>query len=335
LKTKKIINDGARAVDEMLAGVLAAHPKHVYAVDGSPRSIIARNGPRPGKVGVVVGGGSGHEPTFLGYVGKGLADACAVGNVFASPPPDPIIECAKAVNGGAGIMFMYGTYAGDIMNFDMAAEMLTMDDIEVRTVLSTDDVASAPRDQREKRRGVAGNFFIFKAGGAAADMMKSFDECERIARKANDHTYTVGVALGPCSLPQTLKPNFEIGADEMEIGMGIHGEPGIMRGKLQPADAIVDDILDRILAEMAPSRGDKVAVLVNSLGSTPPMELYIMNRRVSQRLADIGVGTHATWVGNYCTSLEMAGASITLHHLDGELQAMLDQPCDCAMFRAG
>ncbi len=221
------------------------------------------------------------------------------------------------------------------MNFDMAAEMLTMDDIEVRTVLSTDDVASAPRDQREKRRGVAGNFFIFKAGGAAADMMKSFDECERIARKANDHTYTVGVALGPCSLPQTLKPNFEIGADEMEIGMGIHGEPGIMRGKLQPADAIVDDILDRILAEMAPSRGDKVAVLVNSLGSTPPMELYIMNRRVSQRLADIGVGTHATWVGNYCTSLEMAGASITLHHLDGELQAMLDQPCDCAMFRAG
>ncbi len=335
MKTKKIINDGARAVDEMLAGVLAAHPKHVYAVDGSPRSIIARNGPRPGKVGVVVGGGSGHEPTFLGYVGKGLADACAVGNVFASPPPDPIIECAKAVNGGAGIMFMYGTYAGDIMNFDMAAEMLTMDDIEVRTVLSTDDVASAPRDQREKRRGVAGNFFIFKAGGAAADMMKSFDECERIARKANDHTYTVGVALGPCSLPQTLKPNFEIGADEMEIGMGIHGEPGIMRGKLQPADAIVDDILDRILAEMAPSRGDKVAVLVNSLGSTPPMELYIMNRRVSQRLADIGVGTHATWVGNYCTSLEMAGASITLHHLDGELQAMLDQPCDCAMFRAG
>ena len=335
MKTKKIINDGARAVDEMLAGVLAAHPKHVYAVDGSPRSIIARNGPRPGKVGVVVGGGSGHEPTFLGYVGKGLADACAVGNVFASPPPDPIIECAKAVNGGAGIMFMYGTYAGDIMTFDMAAEMLTMADIEVRTVLSTDDVASAPRDQREKRRGVAGNFFIFKAGGAAADMMKSFDECERIARKANDHTYTVGVALGPCSLPQTLKPNFEIGADEMEIGMGIHGEPGIMRGKLQPADAIVDDILDRILAEMAPSRGDKVAVLVNSLGSTPPMELYIMNRRVSQRLADIGVGTHATWVGNYCTSLEMAGASITLHHLDGELQAMLDQPCDCAMFRAG
>jgi len=335
VKTKKIINDGAHAVDEMLAGVLAAHPNHVFAVEGSPRSIIARNGPRPGKVGIVIGGGSGHEPTFLGYVGKGLADACAVGNVFASPPPDPIIECAKAANGGAGVLFMYGTYAGDIMNFDMAAEMLAMDDIEVRTVLSTDDVASAPRDEREKRRGVAGNFFIFKAGGAAADMMKSFDECERIARKAKDHTYTVGVALGPCSLPQTLRPNFEIGPDEMEIGMGIHGEPGVQRGKLKPADAIVDDILDRIFAEMSPSRGDRVAVLVNSLGSTPPMELYIMNRRVAQRLSDIGVNTHATWVGGYCTSLEMAGASITLHHLDGELQTMLDHPCDCAMFRAG
>ncbi len=335
MKTKKLINDGARAVDEMLEGILAAHPDHLFAVEGSPRSIVALNGPRPGKVGLVIGGGSGHEPTFVGYVGKGLADGCAVGNVFASPPPDPIVECAKAVSGGAGVLFMYGTYAGDIMNFDMAAEMLAMDDIEVRTVLSTDDVASAPPDQKEKRRGVAGNFFIFKAAGAACDRMLAFDECERIARKANDRTYTMGVALGPCSLPQTLKPNFEIGADEMEIGMGIHGEPGVQRGPLRPADQVVDEMLDRILAEMAPSRGDRVAVLVNSLGSTPPMELYIMNRRVARRLADIGVKTHATWVGHYCTSLEMAGASVTLHHLDGELQAMLDHPCDCAMFRAG
>lgn len=335
MKTKKLINDGARAVEEMLGGVLAAHGRLVYAVDGSPRSIVSRNGPRPGKVGLVVGGGSGHEPTFLGFVGKGLADGCAVGNVFASPPPDPIIECAKAVDGGAGVLFAYGNYAGDVMNFDMAAEMLAMDDIEVRTVLTTDDVASAPRDQREKRRGVAGNFFVFKAIGSAADLMLSFDECERIGRKANDHTYTVGVALSPCSLPQTLRPNFEIGPDEMEIGMGIHGEPGVQRGKLLPADQVVDDMVDRILAEMAPSRGDKVAVLVNSLGSTPLMELYIMNKRVAERLADIGVETHATWVGNYCTSLEMAGASITLHHLDGELQTMLDHPCECAMFRTG
>ncbi|MER8683138.1 dihydroxyacetone kinase subunit DhaK [Mesorhizobium sp. M1405] len=335
VQTKKIINDGNRTVDEMLEGILAAHPRQLKSADGSPRSIIARDGPRPGKVGLVIGGGSGHEPTFLGFVGKGLADAAAIGNVFASPPPDPILECAKAASGGAGVLFMYGNYAGDVMNFDMAAEMAAMDDIEVRTVLTTDDVASAPRDQRQKRRGVAGNFFIFKAAGAACDRMLSFDECERIARKANDYTFTMGVALSPCSLPQTRRPNFEIGLDEMEIGMGIHGEPGIARGKLTTADEITDEMLDNILDEMAPARGDKVAVLVNSLGSTPLMELYVMNRRVKHRLDDIGVAVHATWVGNYCTSLEMAGASVTLMHLDGELQEMLDHPCDCAMFRAG
>ncbi|MER9023687.1 dihydroxyacetone kinase subunit DhaK [Mesorhizobium sp. M0815] len=335
MQTKKIINDGNRSVDEMLEGILAAHPRHLRRADGSPRSIVARDGPRPGKVGLVIGGGSGHEPTFLGFVGKGLADAAAIGNVFASPPPDPILECAKAASGGAGVLFMYGNYAGDVMNFDMAAEIAAMDNIEVRTVLTTDDVASAPRDQRQKRRGVAGNFFIFKAVGAACDRMLSFDECERIARKANDQTFTMGVALSPCSLPQTRRPNFEIGPDEMEIGMGIHGEPGTARGKLKTADEITDEMLDKILDEMAPTRGDKVAVLVNSLGSTPLMELYIMNRRVKQRLDDIGVSVHATWVGNYCTSLEMAGASVTLMHLDGELQEMLDHPCDCAMFRAG
>ncbi|ESX83027.1 dihydroxyacetone kinase subunit DhaK [Mesorhizobium sp. M0563] len=335
MQTKKIINDGNRSVDEMLEGILAAHPRHLRRADGSPRSIVARDGPRPGKVGLVIGGGSGHEPTFLGFVGKGLADAAAIGNVFASPPPDPILECAKAASGGAGVLFMYGNYAGDVMNFDMAAEIAAMDNIEVRTVLTTDDVASAPRDQRQKRRGVAGNFFIFKAVGAACDRMLTFDECERIARKANDQTFTMGVALSPCSLPQTRRPNFEIGPDEMEIGMGIHGEPGIARGKLKTADEITDEMLDKILDEMAPTRSDKVAVLVNSLGSTPLMELYIMNRRVKQRLDDIGVSVHATWVGNYCTSLEMAGASVTLMHLDGELQEMLDHPCDCAMFRAG
>lgn len=334
MQTKKIMNGPDHVIEEMLDGVIAAHPNHLRQVDGSPRSVVAIDGPREGKVGLVIGGGSGHEPTFLGYVGKGLADAAAIGNVFASPPPDPILECAKAVSGDAGVLFMYGNYAGDVMNFDMAAEMAAMDDIEVRTVLSTDDVASAPRSEIEKRRGVAGNFFIFKATGAACDQMLSFDECERIARKANAQTYTMGVALGPCSLPQTRTPNFEIGAGEMEMGMGIHGEPGIARGPLLSADEITDTILDAIFAEMKPSRGDKVAVLVNSLGSTSLMELYIMNRRVKQRLDDLGVSIHATWVGPYCTSLEMAGASVTLHHLDGEMLAMLDHPCDCAMFRA-
>ncbi len=335
MRTKKLQNDGDAAVDEMLEGVLAAHPQHLTRAEASPRAIIARDGPRPGKVGLVIGGGSGHEPTFLGFVGRGLADAAAVGNVFASPPPDPILACTAAVSGGAGVLYMYGNYAGDVMNFDMAAEMAAMEDIEVRTVLTTDDVASAPRDEAEKRRGVAGNFFIFKAAGAACDKMLSLDEVERIARHANARTYTMGVALGPCSLPQTRRPNFEIGADEMEIGMGIHGEPGIARGPLQGADAVVDAMLERILPEMAAARGDRVAVLVNGLGSTALMELYILNRRLKQRLDDEGIEVHATWVGNWCTSLEMAGASITLMHLDDELTTMIDHPCDCAMFRAG
>ncbi len=335
VKTKKLINDSAVIVEEMLDGVIAAHPKHVRQLPHSPRSLIAVDGPRKGKVGMVVGGGSGHEPTFLGFVGRGLADACAVGNVFASPPPDPIVECAKAVDGGKGVLFVFGNYAGDVMNFEMAAELAALDSIEARILVTTDDVASAPRDQREKRRGVAGNFFVFKIVGAAADKMLSIDECERLGRKANDQTFTVGVALGPCSLPHTLTPNFEIGADEMEVGMGIHGEPGVSREPLKTADGVADDILDRIFAEMPAARGDKVAVLVNSLGSTPLMELYLLNRRVKQRLDARGIAVHATWVGNYCTSLEMSGASITLMQLDDELTPLLDHPCDCAMFRAG
>lgn len=334
-KTKKLINNPDNLIEEMLEGILAAHPNHLKQVENSSRAIIAKHGPREGKVGLMIGGGSGHEPTFLGFVGKGLADAAAIGNVFASPPPDPALECAKAIDGGNGVLFMYGNYAGDVMNFDMAAEMAAMDDIEVRTVLTTDDIASAPASNRDERRGVAGNFFIFKAAGAACDKMLSFDECERIARKANDHTYTMGVALGACSLPHTLLPNFELGPDEMEIGMGIHGEPGVARGPLQSADDVTDALLDRILEEMSPSRGERVAVLVNSLGATSLMELYVMNRRVKQRLDAEGIITHATWVGPYCTSLEMAGASVTVHHLDDELTDMLEHPCDCAMFRAG
>jgi dihydroxyacetone kinase-like protein len=335
LRTKKILNDGDAAVDEMLDGILAAHPRHLTRAGGSPRAIVAREGPRPGKVGLVIGGGSGHEPTFVGFVGRGLADAAAIGNVFASPPPDPILAATQAASGGAGVLYIYGNYAGDVMNFDMAAEMAAMEDIEVRTVLTTDDVASAPRERREGRRGVAGNFFIFKAAGAACDRMLPIGEVERVARKANDRTLTMGVALAPCSLPQTRRPNFEIGEGEMEIGMGIHGEPGVARGPLASADAIVDAMMDRILAEMGAARGDRVAVLVNGLGSTPLMELYVMNRRVGRRLDAAGLEAHATWVGNWCTSLEMAGASVTCMHLDPELTTMLDHPCDCAMFRVG
>ncbi|MCB1491757.1 MAG: dihydroxyacetone kinase subunit DhaK [Rhodobiaceae bacterium] len=332
MATKKILNNPDDVIEEMLDGILAAHPEHLRQLEDEPRGIVAVDGPRDGKVGLVIGGGSGHEPTFVGFVGKGLADAAVIGDVFTSPTPAPALASAKAVSGGAGVLFMYGNYSGDVMNFDMAAEMAAMEDVEVRTVLTTDDVAIA---DKEKRRGVAGNFFIFKAAGAACDKMLSFDECERIARKANAHTYTMGVALSPCTLPQAKTPNFEIGDDEMELGMGIHGEQGVERGPLKTADAIADDILDAIFAEMKPQAGDRVAVLVNSLGGTPLMELYIVNRRVHQRLKDAGLVVHRTWVGNYCTSLQMAGLSVTLHHLDDELTEMLDHPCDCAMFRAG
>ena len=331
--SKKLINNPANVIEEMLDGMIAAHPKHLRQLHNSPRSIIAADGPRRGKVGFVIGGGSGHEPTFVGFVGKGLADAAVIGNVFASPPPDPIYECAKAVDGGAGVLFMYGNYAGDVMNFDMAVEMAAMDDVEVRTVLTTDDVASAPLNEKEKRRGIAGNFFIFKMAGAAADKGMSLDEVERIARKANEHTLTMGVGLSACSLPQTRKPNFELGPEDMEIGLGIHGEPGVKRGPIKTADEVTDELIDRIFVELNASKGDRVGVLVNSLGSTPLMELYIMNRRVKQRLENVSIKTHATWVGHYCTSLEMAGASVTLVHLDSELTDLLDHPCDCAMFR--
>ncbi|MGL5010503.1 MAG: dihydroxyacetone kinase subunit DhaK [Paracoccaceae bacterium] len=329
--TQKLINDGNAAVDEMLVGILAAHPDHLWRPDHAPRAVIARQGPRPGKVALVIGGGSGHEPTFLGFVGKGLADACAVGNVFASPPPQPAVDAALAANGGAGVLFMYGNYAGDVMNFDMATELLEMEGVEARTVLTTDDIASAPT--REKRRGVAGNVFIFKTAGAAADLMLPLNEVERIARHANARTYTMGVALSSCSLPQTRRPSFDLPIGEMEIGMGIHGEPGVRRGPLRPADEVADEIMDALLAEMKAARGDRVAVLVNSLGATPLMELYILHARVAHRLAQVGLTVHKALVGPYCTSLDMAGASITLMHLDDELTRLIDHPCDCAMFR--
>lgn len=333
--SKKLINDPKNIITEMLEGIVGAHPRHLRQLTHSPRSVIAVDGPREGKVGILVGGGSGHEPAFIGYVGRGLADAAAIGNVFASPSPDPVLEATKEIHNGAGVVYLYGNYAGDVMNFDMAAEMAAMDDIEVRTVLVTDDVASAPLAEREKRRGVAGGFFVFKAAGAAADAMLPLDGVVAAAEKANAATLTMGVALAPCSLPHTRKPNFELGDDEMEIGLGIHGEPGVEKGKLRSADAVTDDLLDRILAELGAGKGDRVALLVNGLGATPLMELYLMHRRAGQRLTDAGIAVHKSFVGEYVTSLEMAGASLTLMRLDDELTGLLDRPCDCAMFRVG
>lgn len=333
IHTKKFLNNPDSAVEEMLDGITKAHAHYLRPIDKSRRALVACHGPRPGKVGLVIGGGAGHEPGFYGYVGKGLADAVAIGNVFSSPPPGPILRCTEAASGGEGVLFVYGNYAGDVMNFEMASEMAEANGIPVRTVLTTDDVASSPIEDREGRRGVAGNLFIFKIAGAACDIGLPLARCEAITRKANDRTYTVGVALEPCSMPQTRRYNFDIGPDDIEFGMGIHGEPGVASEKMSAADAIADKVLDRIFSEMNPVSGDRVAVLVNSFGGTPLMELYILFRRVEQRLSAKNVTIEANWVGHYCTSLDMVGASISILHLDDELSSLLAHPCDSPLLK--
>jgi dihydroxyacetone kinase-like protein len=330
---KKIINDPFAVVDEMIDGYVAAHPDLVKrAPGGNGRAVVRASGPIAGKVGVIIGGGSGHEPAFMGYVGEGSADGCPVGNVFASPPPDPILAATRAVSGGAGVIYSYGNYSGDVMNFDMAAEMAAMEGIEVRTVLVTDDVASAPKGKEDERRGIAGGFFVFKAIAARATEMVSLAEVEASARKANARTRTMGVALAACTVPAAGRPTFSLADDEMEIGLGIHGEPGMRRGSIETADTITDSLVDAILADLPLVKGDRVAVLVNGLGATPAMELYIMFRRVAARLGELGVTIHRSYVGEYVTSLEMAGASVTLIQLDDELARLVDAPARTPMF---
>ena len=327
VKTKKLINAPENIIAEMIEGMVGAHPDMLRVEGETGRAVVAVEGPRDGKVGIVVGGGSGHEPAFAGYVGRGLADAAAVGNVFASPSPAHIAEAARAVDGGAGVLMLYGNYTGDVLNFTMAAEELESGGIAVRHVAVADDVASAPVERKSERRGIAGDFFVFKVAGAAADLGEPLARVEALALAANDATRSIGVALSPCSLPQTGKPNFTIGEEDMEIGMGLHGEPGIRRQKLAPADEVTDELVDAILKELSLSADDRVAVLVNGLGATSQIELYLIFRRVKQRLDALDIRIHASWVGEYATSLEMAGASVTLMKLDDTLQTLLDHPC--------
>ncbi len=328
---KKILNDPDSYVDQTLDGLVAAHPD-IYARP-EPRVIARPGGAIPGKVGIVTAGGSGHLPVFTGYVGKGLLDAAAIGNVFASPSAEQMTAAMRHAHGGAGILRLYGNYGGDVMNFDMAGEMAEMeDDIVSTTVLLADDVASAPPAEAKKRRGVAGMIYAFKIAGALAEEMAELDAVTAIAQKTADSCRSIGIALTPCTVPQAGYPTFEIAEDEMEMGMGIHGEPGIWRDKLRPADEITDEMMDRIFADLAPSQGDRWSVLVNSLGATPLEELYIMYRRASQRLADRGVTIVMPLVGRYATSMEMTGASITVCRLDGEMERLLKAPAHCAFW---
>ncbi|HEX4806642.1 MAG TPA: dihydroxyacetone kinase subunit DhaK [Conexibacter sp.] len=323
---RKLINDPYAVVDDMLGGLLAAFPAQVELTE-SGRGVIYTGARARRRVGVIVGGGSGHEPAFFGYVGPGLADAAAVGNVFASPAATPAVEVARRVAGEDGVLFLYGNYEGDIMNFDTATELLADEGIAARTVLVTDDVVSAPRETPEQRRGVAGDAIVFKAAGARAEEGGSGAEVALAARHANDRTRSAGVGLGPCVVPTAGRPTFELPEGEMDIGMGVHGEVGIRRGELRPADEVADELLDVLLNDRPPRDGEPLHVLVNTLGATPLMEGLIVLRRVAARLAQEGVRLHRAHVGEYVTSLEMAGLSLTLTHLDEELARLLDAPC--------
>jgi dihydroxyacetone kinase-like protein len=330
---KKILNDPRKYVDQMLQGLCAAHPQYYKQTGPAGRVIVRPNSPIKGKVGIVTGGGSGHLPVFTGYVGKGLLDAAAIGDVFASPTAEQMADAMRLVHGGAGVLRLYGNYGGDVMNFDMAGDIVEMEDILSTTVLVADDVASAPPEEKEKRRGTGGLVYAYKIAGAKAEEMANLDQVTQTAQKAADACRSIGMALTPCTVPQAGKPTFEIGDDEMEMGMGIHGEPGIWRDKLKTADEIAEEMLSRLLADMPLQEGDRASVMVNSLGATPPEELYIVYRYLKDRLDDTGVQIVMPLVGRYATSMEMAGMTLTLCKLDGELERLLKAPCDCAFWK--
>lgn len=322
---QRLVNDPKNYVDEMLDGLYAASPDKVTFVDGDKRCLVSKY-KKKGKVGLVTGGGSGHLPLFLGYVGKGMLDGCSVGGVFQSPSPDQMMNVTREINQGAGVLYIYGNYGGDIMNFDMAKDMAEMEDIEVRQLAAGDDVLSAPKDNAGKRRGVAGIFYVFKIAGAAAESMLSLDEVERLAHKAADNVRTCGMALSPCIIPEKGKANFSLPDGKMEIGMGIHGEPGIKLEDLKTSDEIVEQMMDPILKDLPYVKGDEVSVLINGLGATPREELYIVYRKVDQILKAQGIKVFNVYVGEFATSMDMAGMSISLLKLDDELKKYLKMP---------
>lgn len=330
---KKLINDPANYVDETLDGLCLAHPG-LRRVGDDRRTIARAVGMRQGKVGLVSGGGSGHLPLFSGYVGAGLLDACAIGNVFEGPTINSCQDAIAAANGGVGVLCLFGNYGGDRMNFEMASEFAAMEGVETRTVLGTDDIASASPQEVHKRRGVAGLILAYKAAGALAEQGGSLDAVAAVARKTVDRTRTIGVALSPCQIPGAAGPNFIIGDNEIEMGMGIHGEPGIWRKPLRPADALVDEMLTMLLAER-PEDVSRVTVLVNSLGSTPFEELFILYRRVVRQLDNAGLTIVRPLIGPYVTSMEMGGASISLCFLDDQIEPLLAAPADCPFWKVG
>lgn len=332
---RKIINQPEAFVDEVMEGIFAAHVGHVRPATTDNRTLVRADAPKEGRVGIVTGGGSGHLPFFLGYVGQGLCSAVAIGNVFSSPSSAQIYAASQAVSGDAGLLYLYGNYGGDVYNFDLAAEMCRTNGIRVTTVLGTDDLLSAPPERAKDRRGVAGLFLVYKAAGAAADQLMNLDEVTRIANTAVQNTRTMGVGLSPTILPAAGEATFRLDDGEMEIGVGIHGEQGTHRGPLESADKITDRFLEGISDELELTEGARVAVLVNGLGATPLEELYVMYRRVNNVLMSWGVTIAHRYVGEYVTSLEMAGASLSIMLLDDELDSLIGAPAASPFFQQG
>ncbi|MCB2297444.1 dihydroxyacetone kinase subunit DhaK [Clostridium tagluense] len=324
---KKLINNPEFVVDEMLEGIVMAHPDYVRKLENVD-VLVRKNSPISGKVALVSGGGSGHEPAHGGYVGMGMLDAAVCGAVFTSPTPDQIYEAVKAVHGGLGVLLVVKNYTGDIMNFEMASEMAEMDGIKIASVVVNDDVAVENSLFTAGRRGIAGTVFVHKIAGAKAETGASLEEVKAVAEKVIANVRSMGMAITPCVVPAAGKPNFSLAQDEVEIGMGIHGEPGTHRETLSPVDEIVEHMLLKILADMPLEPGAQVAVMVNGLAATPLMELYIVNRKVHKILEEKGVKVYKTFVGEFMTSLEMAGFSVTLLKLDDELKFLLDAPAD-------
>ena len=330
---KKVINNPVNFVDEVMDGIIAAYGDRLKLLDGDRRVILSAAPAREGKVGIVTGGGSGHLPVFLGYVGKGLLDGCAVGNVFASPSAKKMADVIKACDRGSGVLCLYGNYGGDNMNFDMACETVELeDDIKTRTVRVKDDVSSAPKESAERRRGVAGMVYAFKIAGAAADQGRTLDEVADAAQKALDNIRTMGIALSPCIVPEVGKPTFSIGENEVEIGMGIHGEPGIQVRQMMTADETADLLMDKLMQDMPLESGSTVSVMVNGLGATPKEELLIIYRRIHQMLSGKGIRLVMPHIGEFATSMEMAGLSVTIIKLDHELETMLRAPASTPFY---
>ena len=322
---KKIINTPERYVEDMLEGIYKAHGEMVKPIGENLRCYHTVN-KRPGKVAIVTGGGSGHLPLFLGYVGQGMLDGCAVGSVFQSPSAEDMYEVTKAVDGGAGVMYLFGNYSGDIMNFEIACELAEVDDIKTCIVLGNDDVASAPKGKENIRRGVAGIFFLYKCAGAKADEMASLEEVKSLTEKVGSRVRTMGFALSPCIIPEVGRPNFTVREDQVSVGMGIHGEPGVRVVQMLTAKEIAQEAIDTILQDMPFAPDEQAAVLINGLGSTPLDELYILYNEVEKILQKKNINIFKVWVGEFATSMEMAGASISLLRTDDEIKALLSKP---------